>query len=117
MSDHFQIPVNSCIDTAELPLTHRTLPADQTVAGPVRVGAAQSGQIKGVQIGVWEISAGTSTDVEIDEFFIVLSGEATVMFSDGNPPLQLRAGMLGRLKAGTATTWTVTKTLRKVYIA
>ena len=31
--------------------------------------------------------------------------------------LQLQPGSVGFLKAGTATTWTVRRTLRKIYIA
>ena len=35
---------------------------------------------------------------------------------DGTPALQLRAGDVGRLAAGAETTWTVTETLRKIYL-
>ena len=47
----------------------------------------------------------------------MLSGRATVAFADGTPPLQLQPGSIARLAAGSATTWTVTETLRKLYIA
>jgi uncharacterized cupin superfamily protein len=63
------------------------------------------------------MSPSVSTDVETDEFFIVLCGAATVSFADGSPTLQLQAGSVGHLAAGASTTWTVTQTLRKVYIA
>jgi len=46
----------------------------------------------------------------------VLFGQATVAFSDGRPSLHLRAGCVGNLAAGIATIWTVTETLRKVFI-
>jgi uncharacterized protein len=65
---------------------------------------------------VWEMTPGTMTDVEADEIFVVLSGAATVEFADGTAPLQLGAGDVGRLAAGAETTWTVTETLRKIYL-
>lgn len=117
MNKYFEMPANYCVDPAALPLSYRILPPEQTLGDGVRVGSAQLGQIKGVNVGVWEISGGTSTDVESDEFFLVLSGEAVVSFADGSPSLNLKPGTLGRLRAGTETTWTVTKTLRKIYIA
>ncbi len=111
------LSINRCVDAAALPLETRELAADQVVTGRPRVGSAELGRVGECAIGVWEISPGTSTDVEIDEFFVVLSGAATVSFADGSPPLHLKAGSIGRLAAGSATTWTVTATLRKVYIA
>ncbi|WP_374563093.1 cupin domain-containing protein [Ideonella sp.] len=117
MSDYFRLLANHCVDAARLTLAYRTLPAEQTVSGTPRVGTAELAQLGDCAIGVWEMSPSVSTDVEIDEFFIVLSGEATVTFADGSAPLHLKAGSLGRLAPGTATTWTVTETLRKVYIA
>lgn len=117
MSSELELLANCCIDAAELALIHRTLPAEQVVAGTPRVGSAQLAQIGGRTIGVWELTPSISTDVEVDEFFIVLSGRATVAFADGRPPLELKPGVLGRLEAGTATRWIVSETLRKVYIA
>lgn len=117
MRSEFELPANCCLDAAELPLSHRPLPAEQTLAGAPHVASAQIGQIGTRAIGVWELTPSTSTDVEVDEFFIVLSGRATVEFADGRTPLELRPGVLGRLEAGTATRWIVSETLRKVYIA
>ncbi len=117
MRSELELLANCCIDAAELPLSHRTLPAEQTLAGTPRVGSARLGQMGSRTIGVWELTPSISTDIEVDEFFIVLSGRATVAFADGRPPLELKPGVLGRLEAGTATRWIVTETLRKVYIA
>jgi uncharacterized cupin superfamily protein len=107
---------NHCVAAASLALEYDDIPADQVVAGAPRVGSAALGAIGDGSIGVWEHSPGTSTDVEADEFFIVLSGAGSVAFADGTPPLALKAGTVGRLAAGTATTWTVTDTLRKIYV-
>ena len=62
------------------------------------------------------MTAGVMTDVEADEVFVVLSGSATVEFADGTTPLNLGPGDVARLAAGTETVWTVTETLRKVYL-
>ncbi len=66
-------------------------------------------------IGVWQHSAGVSTDVEAHEIFVVLSGRATVEVADG-PTLEVGPGDVGLLPAGARTTWTVHETLRKIYI-
>ncbi len=107
---------NHAVAAATVVLDHDDVPPAQVVAGAPRVGSAELGMLGDNRIGVWEHSPGTSTDVEADEFFVVLSGAATVAFDDGTASLQLRAGTVGRLAAGTATTWTVTETLRKIYI-
>jgi uncharacterized cupin superfamily protein len=97
-------------------LVHEALPAGRVVSGAPTVGTAVLGELGSTSIGVWEISApSVSTDVEVDEFFVVLQGEATVSFADGSPALELRPGVVGRLAAGTHTTWTVRQTLRKIY--
>lgn len=117
MSDFFRLLANHSLDASRLTLDYRTLPAGQTVSGTARVGTAELGRLGDCAIGVWELSPSVSTDVEADEFFVVLSGEATVTFADGRAPLHLKPGSLGRLAAGTATTWAVTETLRKLYVA
>ncbi|MFZ0322630.1 MAG: cupin domain-containing protein [Actinomycetes bacterium] len=68
-----------------------------------------------VSVGVWQHTAGVSTDVEADEVFVVLSGRATVEV-DGGPTLQVGPGDVGVLSAGTATRWTIHEDLRKVYL-
>ena len=69
-------------------------------------------------VGVWEHSPGVSTDVEADEVFVVLAGSGVLSFdAPALPPVTLAAGVIVRLTEGMRTTWTVTETLRKVYIA
>jgi uncharacterized cupin superfamily protein len=68
-----------------------------------------------VEIGLWEASPGTDTDVEADEVFLVLSGRARVTFADGGS-IDLAPGVLVRLHAGDQTTWEVTERLRKLYL-
>lgn len=101
-------------DAASLALVHEPLPADQVLEGTPATGYAELTD----SIGVWEHTPGTSTDVEADEIFVVLSGSATVSFDDpALAPIELRAGSVARLTAGMHTVWTVREALRKVYIA
>jgi mannose-6-phosphate isomerase-like protein (cupin superfamily) len=76
----------------------------------------RSTAVAGVEVGVWEMSPGTATDVEVDEVFVVLSGAATVTFDDGEA-VDLGPGSVVRLRAGEHTTWVVRETLRKIYVA
>ena len=117
MNNLLQLLANRCIDAAEVQLEYRSLPSSQIISGAPRVGSAQLGWLGAVSIGVWEMSPSVTTDVEVDEFFIVLSGRATVAFTDGTPELLLKPGTVGRLSAGTATVWSVSETLRKIYVA
>ena len=59
---------------------------------------------------------GVDHDTEADEVFVVLAGRGTVEFEDGEV-VTLAPGVAVRLRAGERTTWTVTETLRKVYVA
>lgn len=105
-------------DASTLALTHEPLPAEQVVAGAPTTGYAELEVVGGAEIGVWEHTPGTSTDIEADEVFVVLSGSATVSFDDpALAPISLSAGSVARLTAGMRTVWTVHETLRKVYIA
>lgn len=110
------------VAAATLPLDHEPLPADQVVAGSPTTGVAVLIEGPDTEIGVWEMTPGTATDVEADEVFIVLTGRGTVRF-DAVPegarpaPIDLAPGAVVRLTAGMHTTWTITETLRKVYVA
>ena len=70
----------------ELPLSD--VPAAQRLAGIPRTGAKTLGTFGNTNIGVWEMSPGTMSDVEVDEIFVVLHGAATVEFRD-RPMLKL----------------------------
>lgn len=101
-------------DAAALAIPLEPLPASQVVTGTPSTGFVELTDT----IGVWEHTPGTSTDVEADEVFVVLSGSATLSFTDASlPPVELRAGSVVQLTAGMQTVWTVHETLRKVYVA
>lgn len=107
---------NSAVAAATMPIEHEPVPADQVVDGTPTTAISVLDTLGGVEVGVWEMHPGVMRDVEADEVFVVLSGSATVEFADGSVPLRLGPGDVVRLAAGAETVWTVTDTLRKVYL-
>ncbi|KQV02365.1 cupin [Microbacterium sp. Root322] len=106
------------VDAAALPLDHGPLPADDVLAGSPTAAVHELAALGGTEIGIWEMTPGTATDIEADEVFVVLSGRATIAFaSSGLPDLEVGPGSVVRLAEGMRTTWTVTETLRKIYVA
>ncbi|MGR0321039.1 cupin domain-containing protein [Agromyces sp. ZXT2-3] len=109
-------------DVSSLPIAHDPVPADQVVSGSPSTGYApldESGDgERGGELGVWEMTPGAMRDVEVDEVFLVIAGRATVEFVEpALPAIDLRPGSVVRLDAGMSTVWTVTETLRKLFIA
>lgn len=107
---------NSVVHAGSLFVEHEAVAADQLVDGHPHTGVGELGRFGGLSVGVWEMTPGVMRDTEAEEVFVVLSGSATVEFDDGTPALNLGAGDVVRLAAGTKTVWTVTETLRKVYL-
>lgn len=104
-------------DTAVMPVPYEPIPADQVVAGTPRTRFVDLDETDGRTIGVWEHTVGVSRDVESDEVFVVVSGDARIEFEEPDlPPVELRPGSIMRLEAGMRTVWTVRESLRKVYI-
>ena len=95
-----------------------TTPLDPVtvVDGAPQAGSRALAAVAGVEVGVWEMSPGTATDIEVDEVFVVLSGSASLSFEDGES-VELGPGSVVRLRAGEHTTWVVRETLRKIYVA
>ena len=103
------------VDAARLPLTHASLPAEDVRDGAPTTAYTVLDDAGGTEIGVWEMTAGTASDTEEDEVFVVLSGRATIAFTaPALPPVEVGPGSVVRLSAGMRTVWTVTETLRKV---
>jgi uncharacterized protein len=84
-------------------------------AGPAEVRHYCAVRTPDLNIGIWQHGQGTSTDVETDEAFVVLSGNASIQVEEG-PLLEVGPGDLVLLPAGARTTWTVHAPLRKVYV-
>jgi uncharacterized protein len=103
-------------DAATEPLDPLPLDPASVLAGDPVAAIHLFGRHGPAEIGVWELSPGTVTDVESDEVFVVVAGRGTVTFDDGSS-IPLQPGTVVRLVAGDRTTWEVTETLRKVYLA
>ena len=98
---------------AALEIAHEPVPEQQRVAGSPATGYVELED----SLGVWEMTPGAMSDVEADEVFIVIAGDATVEFVDpALPSVELRPGSVVRLTEGMQTVWTVRETLRKVYV-
>lgn len=106
-------------DAAEIVVEQVPIDAEQVVAGDPRTGSTVLATVFGAEIGVWEMTAGAMVDVEVDEVFVVVEGEASVtLLKDGEATevIELRPGTVCRLAAGSTTRWDVPRLLRKVYV-
>ena len=104
-------------DVLALTVEHEAFGADQLVDGEPTSGWVPLTGLDGIEIGVWEMTPGVITDVEADEVFYVVAGQARVEFVDPPAiPIDLRAGTLVRLHEGWRTRWTVTQTIRKIAV-
>ena len=92
------------------------IPDERVVDGTPTTAVRALGTVGGVEVGVWEMTEGAVHDTEVDEIFVVLGGRGRVEFEDGEA-IDLSPGVTVRLSAGERTTWTVTSTLRKVWVA
>ncbi len=104
-------------DARRIRLSETDLDPGSVVSGRPVVRADVFGEVAGAEVGVWEITPGVVTDVEVDEVFVVLSGSGEVVFVDRGERLDLGPGSMVRLHAGERTEWRVTETIRKVYVA
>jgi uncharacterized cupin superfamily protein len=103
------------LDALTVVVDHEPLPPEQIVSGSPTTGALVLDETGGREIGVWEMTPGVATDVEVDEWFVVLAGSATVT-GVAEDPVELAPGTVVQLTAGMRTTWTVHATLRKLYV-
>lgn len=93
------------------------VPADEVEAGTPRQGVLELGELGGTEVGIWELRDGEVTDTEVDEIFVVISGAATIELLDEDRTVEVKAGDVMRLVAGTRTKWIVPDHIRKVYLA
>lgn len=93
------------------------VPADEVDSGAPRQGVLELGSVGRCAAGIWELRAGAVFDTEVDEVFVVISGGATIELLDENRTVEVKAGDVMRLVAGTRTRWVVKDHIRKVYIA
>ncbi|WP_062302195.1 cupin domain-containing protein [Demequina subtropica] len=106
------------VDLHTLAIETEPIEASAVEAGAPVAGAAALAEIGEIEVGVWEMTPGVATDIEADEVFVVLSGRATIEYLDpALPTAEVGPGSLVWLQEGMSTRWTVTETLRKVYVA
>ena len=98
----------------DLPLEYEPVPTKQVVDGSPQTGLWEA-EFGGW--GVWEITPGAMSDVEVDEFFVVVAGQATLerQVEGVSEITELRPGMVCRLFESEETVWRVSEALRKVY--
>ena len=104
------------VRASEVQLQPEELEPSQIVAGtPATSGTVLWESADGrIVRGVWRCTAGTVTDVESDELFVVLEGRATIEV-EGGPVLEVAPGSVCVLERGARTTWTVHEPLLKAY--
>jgi uncharacterized cupin superfamily protein len=112
-----RVKANTSVRATAFDLDPQPVAADQALSGQPRTGVHTLTEFGGLDVGVWEMTPGVMSDVESDEVFVVLSGSATVEFAGEDETLHIRAGDVVCLAAGARTVWSVTETLRKVYLA
>lgn len=71
--------------------------------------------VTALECGIWEHSAGVSTDVEVHEVFVVLAGRARIEV-EGQADLVIGPGDVVELDAGAKTRWHVEEALRKFWV-
>lgn len=106
---------NRILASSATPVPLENIDPSQVVQGDPQSGALELPD-SGFACGLWEHTAGTSTDVEVDEVFVVLSGHAHIII-EGQDPIEVSPGDVVELTAGTRTTWHVHAPLRKFWIA
>lgn len=107
---------NVVVQVEDVKVETEPVPGVKLIAGEPKTGMTVIGSFGSRDVGVWEMTTGTMWDVEIDELFVVLRGAGTVEFDDGSAPIEITAGSVVKLAAGVRTVWTVTETIRKVYL-
>jgi uncharacterized cupin superfamily protein len=113
-----ELAPGTAADAAALALAHEPLPAADVVSGDPTTAVHALATLGGTEVGIWEMTPGTASDTETDEVFVVLAGRARIAFDDPElPELEVGPGSVVRLAEGQRTVWTVTETLRKIYIA
>jgi uncharacterized cupin superfamily protein len=107
---------STTFDPQTMELEGWPLDAEQIVDGSPEVSGfvLDTSADERVERGVWQHTAGVSSDTESDEFFIVLSGRATIEV-EGGETLEVEPGTVGLLHEGDRTIWRVHETLRKIY--
>jgi uncharacterized cupin superfamily protein len=106
-------PLDQGVDVLTAAVT--LAPLEDAPGSPLS-GELVLGELPPVTVGIWELTAGTATDTEVDEIYVILAGRGHVEFVDEGRRVEIAPGQVGRLRAGQRTVWHVTETVRKVYL-
>jgi len=106
-------------DATAIPLQLEPVPTEHVLEGDPHTGWVELSSTEQGEWGVWEMTSGAMSDVEVDETFVVIAGHATLEREiDGQVVIEeLHPGVCVSLTAGEETTWRVSVALRKVYFA
>lgn len=117
MTEHRDDPAGGQpLAALEIELETSPVPEHQRVAGSPSAGGRSVRTFGDVEVGVWEMTPGGASDIEADEVFVVLAGAGSVRFEDGRD-VSLSPGVVMTLARGERTVWTITRTLRKLYVS
>lgn len=110
---------NFFFDASSADLVMEPAPAEQVISGEPMTGFIELGMWGGKEVGVWEMSTGVMSDVEVDEVCIILSGSGSVQRTIGSTTVHqdLKPGAVFELHEGEETIWTVNKSVRKIYLS
>jgi len=117
MSELLPLGVNGVVHGRGAIVALQPVPTDEVEQGAPRQGTLELGPVGNCAAGIWELRHGTVRDTEIDELFVVISGSATIKLLDEGRTVEVKAGDVMRLTAGTQTQWIVPDHIRKVYLA
>mmetsp|Transcript_16733 Transcript_16733/g.25128 ORF Transcript_16733/g.25128 Transcript_16733/m.25128 type:complete len:122 (-) Transcript_16733:192-557(-) len=108
-------PSYSC-SVREVELDEDQLEPNKVVSGsPVVSSRVLSTSYNGnVVRGIWKCTEGVVTDVEEDEFFTVVEGQATVIV-EGGATMELYPGVAGEFRRGDKTTWHIREPILKTF--
>ena len=110
---------NFFFDASSADLVMEPVPAEQILSGEPTTGFVELGIWADKEVGVWEMSPGTMSDVEADEVCIILSGSGSVQRTIGSKTVhqELKPGAVFELHEGEETIWTVDQSVRKIYLS
>ncbi len=116
MAEWLTAPNHVHVARALWPSSTNPCPPSSALDGDPTTAWTAIGRSEAARSGIWEMTAGAMSDIEVAEVFVVLSGQATIEFLDEDRVLSIAAGDLVRLAAGARTIWRVDGPLRKLYI-
>lgn len=98
-------------------LPHEYPSGQWVIGGWPTATVAELGRLGNARIGLWHTTAGVVADIEQDEVLLVLAGSGAVRFDGDGENVDLRPGVLLRLRDGERGEWTVGSDLRVLSVA